>query len=54
MAQQLKNPTAGAQVSAEVWVQSPAWAVADVAAGWGLDSVPDPGTFICRRCGQKI
>ena len=63
MAEWVKNQTAAAQVTAEVWVPSLAWhsGLKDLAlpllqlgCSYGLDSVPGLETSICRGCSHKI
>ena len=49
MAQRVKNPTAVAQVAGEAQVRSQAWC----SGLKDLDSVPGPGTSVCRGCGHK-
>ena len=51
MVQWVKNLTAVAEVALNVWVQSPAQPAkgSGVAAAEGLDSIPGPGTSICRN-----
>ena len=57
MAHWVEDLTAVAWVAAEVWVQSLAQHSElriQYCRSCGLDSVPGPGTSICRRCGHKI
>ena len=64
MVQGVKNLTALAQVAAEAWIQSQAWCsglkdltllqLCCVGHRCSSDSIPDPGTSTCCRCGKKI
>ena len=63
MVQLVKNPTKGALVAVEMWVQSPARpsGLKDLVLLWvwrghscGSDSIPGPGTSKCLKFGHKI
>ena len=51
MAQWVKNPTAMAQVTAEMRVRS--LARPGIGHSCDSDAVPGLGTFICHGCGQE-
>ena len=60
VAEWVKNPTAGAQVTADAWVWLLAWCGGLRILSWGigsscgLDSFPGLGTSICPRYGHKV